>query len=47
MLATFIIDLKPCENFLNKLSQDLEKARITAHSIKQFYDFPSKQGIER
>ena len=42
-LSTFIIDLKPYENFLNKLSEDLGKARITAHSIEQFYDFPSKQ----
>ena len=38
-LFTFIIDLKPYENFLNKLSEDLGKAKITAHSVKQFYDF--------
>ena len=35
--------LKPYENFLNKLSEDLGKARITAKSIEQFYDFLSKQ----
>ena len=33
--STFIIDLKPYENFLNRLS-DLGKARITAQSIEQF-----------
>ena len=42
-LSTFLIDLEPCENFLNKLSEDLGKARITAHSIEKFYDYPSKQ----
>ena len=42
-LSTFITDLKPYENFLNRLSEDLGKARITAHSIEEFYDFPSKQ----
>ena len=25
------------------MSEDLGKARFTAHSIEQFYDFPSKQ----
>ena len=43
MVITFIIDLKPYENFLNKLSEDLGKAKVTAHSIEQFYKFPSKQ----
>ena len=38
-LSTFIIDLKPYENFFNKLLEDLRKA---AHSIEQFYDFLSK-----
>ena len=42
-LSTFIINLKPYENFLNKLLEDLGKAKITAYSIQQFYDFPSKQ----
>ena len=42
-LSTFTIDLKPYEIFLNKLLEDLGKARITAHCIEQFYDFPSKQ----
>ena len=46
-LSRFIIDLKPCENFLNRLSEDLGKARITVHSIEQFYDFPSKQDYGR
>ena len=46
-LSTFIIDLKPYENFLNKLSEDLGKARITANTIEQFYDFPSKQDYGR
>ena len=46
-LSTFIIDLKPYENFLNRLSEDLGKARIAAHSIEQFYDFPSKQDYGR
>ena len=46
-LSSFIIDLKLFENLLNKLSEDLGKAKINAHSIEQFYDFPSKQDYER
>ena len=46
-LSTFILYLKPYGNFLNRLSEDLGKARITAHSIKQFYDFPSMQDYRR
>ena len=42
-LCTFIIDLEPFENLLNKFLEDLGKAKITAHSIEQFYDFPSKE----
>ena len=42
-LSTFIIDLKPYENFLNQLSEYLGKARITAHIIEQFCDLLSKQ----
>ena len=42
-LSAFTINLKPYENILNKLSEDLGKARITTQSIKQFYDFASKQ----
>ena len=42
-LSTFIIDIKPYENFFNKLSEDLGKDKIGAHIIEQFYDFPSKQ----
>ena len=38
-LSTYIIDLKPYENFLNRLSEDLGKARIAAHSIEQFMIF--------
>ena len=36
--STFMIELKPYENFSNKMSEDLGKAKITAHSIDQFYD---------
>ena len=36
-LSTFIID------FLNKLPEDLGKAKITAHRFEQFNDFSSKQ----
>ena len=53
-LSTFIIELKPYENFFNRLSEDLGKARITVHGIEWLYDFPFKQdyggnneGIER
>ena len=46
-LSTLLNDLKPYENFLNQLSEDLGKARITTHSIEQFYDFPSKQDYGR
>ena len=38
-LCTFIIDLKPYENFLNRLSEDLANVRIIANSIEQFYYF--------
>ena len=46
-LSTLITDLKWYENFLNRLSEDLGNARITAHSIEQFYDFPSKQDYRK
>ena len=46
-LSTFVIDLKPYENFFNRLSEDLGKAKMTAHSIEQFYYFPSKQDCGR
>ena len=42
-LTTFVIDLKPYENFLTKLSNDLDKARTAAHTNDQFYEDPSKQ----
>ena len=45
-LSTLITDLKPFENFLNRMSEDLGKARITAHSIEQFYDFSSKECLQ-
>ena len=45
--STLIIYLNPYKNFLNKLSEDLGKARITAYSIDQCYDFPSKQDNRR
>ena len=38
-LSTFIFDMKPYENFLNKLSEDLGNPRITAHSIEKFLRF--------
>ena len=41
--STFIIDIRLYKNLLNRLSEDFEKARITAHFIGKFYDFPSKQ----
>ena len=40
-LSTFIINLKQYENL--QKSEDLGKAKITAHSIEKFHDFPSKQ----
>ena len=46
-LSTCIIYLNPYGNFINKLSKDLGKARITAHSIDQSYDFPSEQDYSR
>ena len=42
-LTTFVIDLNPYENFLTKLSNDLDNARTAAHTIDQFYEAPSKQ----
>ena len=35
-LTTFVIDLKPYENFLTKLSNDLDKARTAAHKLISF-----------
>ena len=42
-LTTFVIDLKPYENFLTKLSNDLGKARTATDTIDQCYEAPSKQ----
>ena len=44
-LTTFVIDLKPYENFLSKLSNDLHKVRTAAHTTDQFYEAPSKQNF--
>ena len=46
-LSTFILDLKPYENILNGLSEDLGKARITAYSMDQFNDFPANHNYGR
>ena len=46
-LSSFIIDLKSYQNLLNRLSEDLRKARITVHGIEQLYDFPHKQDYKR
>ena len=45
-MSTFITDLKPFENFLNRLSVDFVKDRIAAHSNEQFNDFLCKQDYE-
>ena len=45
-LTTFVIDVKPYENFLTKLSNDLDKARTAAHTIDQFYESHSKQDFK-
>ena len=45
-LTTFVIDLKPFENFLTKLSNDLDKARPAAHTIDPFYEASSKQDFK-
>ena len=34
-LSTFVIDLKPYAKFLSKLSDDLRKAGIAAHTVDQ------------
>ena len=47
LLSIFVTDSKPYENFFNRFSEDLEKARIPFCSIEQFYDFPSKQDYGR
>ena len=46
-LSTFINDLKPSENLVYKLSEDLGKARLNAHISEQFYNFLSKQDYKR
>ena len=38
-LTTFVIDLKPYEYFLTKLSNDLDKARTAAHTMINFMKF--------
>ena len=38
-----MIDIKPYENFLSKLSDDLRKAGIAAHTVDQLYESPSKE----
>ena len=45
-LATFVIDLKCDENVLSKLSDDLRKADIAAHTVDQLYKSPSKQDFK-
>ena len=42
-LSTFVTDLKPYENFLSKLSDNLRKAGIAAHTVDQLYESSSKQ----
>ena len=41
-LSTFVIDLKPYENFLSKLPE----ANIAAHIVDQLYESPSKQDFK-
>ena len=45
-LSTFVIDLNPYENFFCKLSDDLRKAGITAYTVDQLYESPSKQDFK-
>ena len=45
-LSTFVIDLKPYDNFLSKLSDDLRKAGIAAYTVDQLYESPSKQNFK-
>ena len=44
-LFTFVIDLVPYEQLLNKLSLDVHGASATFDSIRQHYDHPEKQGF--
>ena len=41
-----MIHLKPYENFLSKLSNDLRKAGIAAHTVDQLYESPYKQDFK-
>ena len=45
-LSTFVIDLKPYENFLSKLSDDLRKAGIAVYTVDQLYESSSKQDFK-
>ena len=45
-LSTFVIDCKPYENFPSKLSDDLRKAGIAAHTVDHLYESPSKQDFK-
>ena len=45
-LSTFVIDLKPNENILSKLSDDLRKDGIAAHTVDHLYESPSKQDFK-
>ena len=44
-LLTFVLDLKPYENFLGKISNDIEQAKRVAYQVFQKYVPPEKQGF--
>ena len=44
-LLTFVIDLKPYENFLEKLSYDVQKASLITLHLVQIYKEPQRHGF--
>lgn len=44
-LVTFVIDLKPFELFINKLSIDILKSSSLAQEVVRRYDKPGKENL--
>ena len=41
-MSTFVIDLKPYENSLSKLSDDFKKVGLAAHTVHKLYESPKQ-----
>lgn len=45
-LVTFVTDLKPFDNFIKKLSNDIVQTAALAQEITRRYDKPEKEGFK-